>query len=287
MEPANDQHVQNPDSRSPAVPVRGSARLDSRSGLHFDAAIFDMDGVVTDTATVHFRAWKQMFDDYLRRRSAQLGDRFAEFTRDKDYRAFVDGRPRYEGVNDFLKSRGIRLAWGRSEDTPDTETVCGLGNMKNVIFNQLVERDGVTTFGSTLALIRRLVGEGVRVGLATSSFNSGLVLERSGTASLFETVVDGAKAVRLDLKGKPAPDVFIAATKDLGVPPSRAIVFEDAVTGVQAGAGGGFALVVGIAREGNAAELLGHGADVAVRDLSETSLEEINGLVNDKRMRTG
>ena len=287
MDTANDQHIQNADSRSPAISVRGSARLDGRSGLHFDAAIFDMDGVVTDTTAVHSRVWKQMFDSYLRRRATALAVPFVEFDAERDYRAFVDGRPRYEGVATFLNSRGISLSRGVPSDSSQIETVCGLGNLKNEIFNSLIKSEGVATFESTVSLIRQLLQEGVKIGLATSSFNAAGILQRSGADKLFESVVDGAVAASRKLKGKPEPDVFVAAAADLGVPASRAIVIEDAVPGVQAGAKGGFALVIGIARDGKLHELLRIGADIAVRDLSETSLEQIEQLVQEKRARAG
>jgi beta-phosphoglucomutase family hydrolase len=250
----------------------------------FDAVIFDMDGVVTDTASVHAAAWKQTFDTYLRSREREYHQPFKEFTT-ADYHSFVDGRPRYNGVEAFLKSRGIKIPRGTPEDCPGRGTVCGLGNQKNAVFNRLVESEGVRLFDSTVVLIRELLQCGVRVGLATSSNNSAAILGRTGTASLFATIVDGMESARLGLKGKPAPDIFAAAATNMGVPSARAIIVEDAVAGVQAGAEGGFALVVGVARENNERKLRESGADVVVRDLSETSLEQINRLVQDKRTR--
>ena len=252
-------------------------------GLCFEAAIFDMDGVVTDTTSAHSDAWKQMFDEFLRFRAAGNNERFSEFTRDRDYLAYVDGRPRYSGVEAFLKSRGIELSRGTPHDLPGRETVCGLGNKKNAIFNQIIERDGVKTFDSTVSLVREMRRHGIKIGLATSSYNSEEVLGRTGTAHLFETVVDGVQSARRGLKGKPEPDIFAAAAANLGVSNAQAIVVEDAISGVQAGAKGGFALVIGIARGGNAFELQKNGADMVVQDLSETSLEQINRLVQDKR----
>lgn len=251
--------------------------------MKFEAAIFDMDGVVTNTTSAHSSAWKQAFDEFLRSWSARRNEPFVEFTRDRDYLAYVDGRPRYNGVEAFLKSRGIALPRGLPSDTPGSETVCGVGNKKNVIFNQIIERDGVRTFDSTVLLARELIRRGVKVGLATSSYNAEEVLGKTGMPPLFETVVDGVESARRGLKGKPEPDIFAAAAADLGVANEQAIVFEDAVSGVQAGAKGGFALVVGIAREGNEHELRRNGADLVVRDLSETSIEQINRLVQDKR----
>jgi beta-phosphoglucomutase family hydrolase len=274
------------DSRPPAIPERGSTGVDGGQGLHFEAAIFDMDGVVTNTAAAHSGAWKQTFDDFLKQRAASRDERFTEFSRD-DFRRFVDGRPRYNGVEAFLRSRGIELPRGEPNDPPGCDTVCGLGNRKNVLFNQIIEREGVRTFDSTVSLAREMVRRGIKIGLATSSYNSEEVLGRTDIPRLFGAVVDGAESARRGLRGKPDPDIFAAAAADLGVPNGRAIVIEDAVSGVQAGAKGGFALVIGIAREGNELELRENGADVAVRDLSETSLEQINTLVQDKRTRTG
>jgi beta-phosphoglucomutase family hydrolase len=250
----------------------------------FDAVIFDMDGVVTDTTTVHSQAWKQMFDEYLRRRAQQQGEPFREFTHQQDYRTHVDGKPRYQGVEAFLASRGIHLPSGSSEDDPAAETVCGLGNRKNEIFNTIIETAGVKVYGSTLVLIHDLLGAGIKVGLATSSRNSALVLARTQTNGLFSTVVDGNVSARLGLLGKPHPDIFVTAAANLGVACARAIVVEDAVAGVRAGARGGFGLVVGVARENNARELCENGADVVVRDLAEVSVEEINRLIRRKGM---
>jgi beta-phosphoglucomutase family hydrolase len=251
----------------------------------FDAAIFDMDGVITETATVHSLAWKRMFDEYLRRRERKHGEPFREFSHGDDYRAYVDGKPRYNGVAAFLASRGIELPPGSPEDPAGRETICGLGNRKNELFSEIVEIAGVKVYGSTLVLIHDLLNTGIKVGLATSSKNSALVLSRTQTEGLFATIVDGVVSERLGLKGKPEPDIFATATANLGVPSARAIVVEDAASGVQAGARGGFALVIGVARENNARELRANGADLVVRDLAETSLEQINLLVQAKRAR--
>lgn len=256
-------------------------RPDGHPRRDFDAAIFDMDGVITETATVHARAWKRMFDEYLRQREREQGEPFREFS-PADYRARVDGRPRHRGVEEFLASRGIRLPPGSPEDPAGGETVCGLGNRKNELFCEIIGTAGVKVYDSTLALIHDLRAAGIKLGLATSSRNSGLVLSRTQTDGLFGTIVDGIVSERLGLKGKPHPDIFMAAAARLGVPRARAIVVEDAVSGVQAGARGGFGLVVGVAREDNAQELRENGADVVVRDLAEVSVEEINRLVRCK-----
>jgi len=269
------------DSENPVSPAAGGTPVPPRE---FDAAIFDMDGVVTRTAAVHSRAWKQMFDDYLRLRAARTGGAFQEFT-PGDYLAHVDGRPRYQGVATFLKSRGIDLPQGTPDDSPGAETVCGLGNCKNEIFNAIIAREGAGLYDSTVALIDDLRAQAIKVGLATSSRNSALILQKSGVAHLFGSVVDGIVSEQLGLQGKPAPDIFQAASARLGVVPDRAIVIEDAVTGVEAGASGGFALVIGLAREHNHAELHEHGADLVLTDLAETNLGKINAAIRAKRGR--
>lgn len=242
-----------------------------------------MDGVVTDTAALHSTAWKQMYDEFLRHRAERTGAPFQEFSHSRDYRAYVDGKPRYEGVASFLASRGIDLPLGSPDDPPRAETICGLGNRKNELFNVLVATSGARVYPSTVALIRSLRDAGVKIGLATSSRNSALILAHSQTAPLFATVVDGLVSARLGLRGKPAPDIFVTAGANLGVAPARAIVFEDAVSGVRAGADGGFALVIGVARDYNARELREQGADVVVADLAELNLEKINAQVRLKR----
>jgi len=249
----------------------------------FDAAIFDMDGVVTRTAAVHSRAWKEMFDAYLQSRATRGLGAFREFTHEGDYLHYVDGRPRYEGVATFLQSRGIALPMGTPDDAPGIETVCGLGNRKNALFNEIIEREGAGLYESTVALIGMLRAQGFKVGLATSSKNSALILNKSGVTHLFGSVVDGIVSAVLGLQGKPAPDIFQAASARLGVHPEHAIVIEDAVSGVQAGANGGFALVIGVARENNHAELWRAGADLVVSDLAETNLEAINTAIRAKR----
>jgi HAD superfamily hydrolase (TIGR01509 family) len=204
-----------------------------------------------------------------------------EFTA-ADYLAYVDGRPRYKGVQAFLDSRGIHLEFGSSDDAPGCETVCGLGNLKNSLFNRLLE-GGVKTFDSSITLVRDLRRNGIKVGLATSSKNGAAILSATRTTDLFDTVVDGNVSEALGLKGKPEPDIFTTASDNMGVPYDRAVVVEDASTGVQAGVAGGFALVIGIARSNNADELYDHGADVVVKDLAETSIDQIGHWVQTKR----
>lgn len=230
----------------------------------FGAVIFDLDGVVTDTASVHAEAWKFLFDDYLRARAARLGARFRPFDSGTDYVRYVDGKPRYEGVRSFLASRGIELEAGYPGDSTDRETVCGLGNRKDRLFAALLERNGIRVFEETVSLIRRLRELGVPRAIASSSRNCRSVLERAGLADLFDAQVDGAVSVELGLPGKPAPDIFLACAERLGVPPARCVVVEDAVVGVEAGRAGGFGLVIGVDRTGNSEALRRHGADVVV-----------------------
>jgi beta-phosphoglucomutase family hydrolase len=265
-----------------AVPGRTQAASIAVSrNFEFDAVIFDMDGVITDTASVHAAAWKQAFDAYLQSRARTLGLPFREFT-PGDYLSYVDGRPRYMGVQAFLKSRGIDLPFGSAVDVPGRETVCGLGNQKNSLFNRLLEH-GVQIFDSSIALVKDLRRNGIKVGLATSSKNGAAILSTTRTTNLFHTVVDGNVSERLGLKGKPEPDIFRAASDNLRVPYGRAVVVEDAVTGVRAGVAGGFALVIGVARSDNRDELYEHGADVVVPDLAEAGVDQIDRWVQAKR----
>lgn len=251
--------------------------------LNFDAVIFDMDGVITKTATVHSLAWKEMFNEYLHYRQRKYNEPFIEFTHENDYLPYVDGRPRYKGVETFLQSRNIHIPFGEPEDEAGKETVCGLGNRKNDFFNKVLADDGVEVYDSTIKLIKELLKKGIKVGVATSSKNCVLILEKAGITDLFETRVDGVVSVELGLKGKPEPDIFTTASDNLGVKYTRAIVVEDAVSGVQAGAKGNFGLVIGVAREHNEEELKTNGADVVVDDLSQLSIDDINKLIGEKK----
>lgn len=239
----------------------------------FDAVIFDLDGVITATASIHSRAWKQMFDEYLHRREVERGEAFQEFTHAGDYLAHVDGKPRPKGVASFLQSRGIEIPYGDPDDLPDAETICGLGNRKNEVFNQILRREGAEVFQTSVDLIKDLRRRGIRIGIASSSKNCRTVLESTGLLDLFDARVDGIVSVELGLHGKPEPDIFTVASDMVGVTYDRAVVVEDAVSGVQAGAAGGFGLVLGIAREGNAKELRANGADLVVHDLGEIDFE--------------
>lgn len=242
----------------------------------FEAVIFDLDGVITRTALVHSHAWKKMFDDYLRQRERQHGEAFREFTQKDDYLPYVDGKPRYEGVKSFLESRGIHIPFGDPADTVEMETVCGLGNRKNITFNEVLLRDGVSVYESTVEFMQDLKKNGVKVGVASSSKNCEAVLEAAGLMPLIETRVDGVVSAELGLKGKPEPDIFTTAAANLGVKPHNAVVVEDATSGVAAGRAGNFGLVLGLAREENKHELLIHGADIVVEDISEITANDLN-----------
>lgn len=241
-----------------------------------DAAVFDLDGVVTFTARVHAAAWKELFDQYLRAHSAHTGQPFRPFDADADYRAYVDGKPRYDGVRSFLASRGIHLPEGTPSDSPEQETVCGLGNRKNGLFVAKVQEMGVDVDHAAVRFIRDLLDHGIRVGLASSSKNAVPILERVGLLNLFEAIVDGVVSEKLALKGKPQPDIFLKCLELMGGrDPRRAMVVEDAISGVQAGRAGGFGLVLGVDRANDSGELLSHGADWAIRDFSEVNAEKI------------
>jgi beta-phosphoglucomutase family hydrolase len=228
----------------------------------WDAVLFDLDGVITPTAEVHMRAWSTMFNTFLEQRGE------APYT-DEDYFAHVDGKPRYDGVAAFLASRGIDLPWGEPGDSPGTETVCGLGNRKNNAFGEVLARDGVEPYPGSVELVRRLHERDVRVAIVSSSANAPDVLRAAGILDQFETVVDGAVARDRKLPGKPRPDTYLYAAQLLDTAPARAVVVEDALSGVQAGAAGSFGLVVGVDRGAGEAALRDGGADVVVSDLAE------------------
>jgi alpha,alpha-trehalase len=245
----------------------------SISRSSYEAVIFDLDGVITKTAKVHAAAWKRLFDDFLEaKRREDDSDRYAPFDIQRDYRRYVDGKPRYDGIKSFLDSRDIRLPFGNPDDEPGKETVCGLGNRKNEIFHGLLEEKGVEVFPSTLELIRSLRSNQIQTGIVSSSKNCGAVLKVTGITNLFDVKVDGNDAEDLKLEGKPAPDIFLEAAKQLGVSAERAVVVEDAESGVQAGRQGGFGLVIGVDRDDNRKSLLRNGADCVVKDLSEISV---------------
>ncbi|MCF8024378.1 MAG: HAD-IA family hydrolase [Desulfobacteraceae bacterium] len=248
---------------------------DKIQGLTPGLVVLDLDGVITRTADVHSRAWKIMFDEFLKERAARDGADFAGFT-DGDYLAYVDGKPRYDGVESFLLSRGIELDFSDPSDAPGQNTVCGLGNRKNELFNELVESGGVEVFGTTVAFMDSLKTLGIKLAVATSSKNCRKVLEAVGLADFFDARIDGVVSAELGLAGKPEPDIFLEACTRLGVAPMRAVIIEDAVSGVQAGRNGGFGMVLGVARETDPLILLQNGADRVVRDMAEITPQEIN-----------
>ncbi len=221
--------------------------------------LFDLDGVITQTAKLHAAAWKEMFDDFLRERSEQTGEPFEEFT-PSDYDRYVDGRPRLDGVRTFLAARGIEQ---------DDERVRRLGDRKNELVLKLIRERGVEVYEGSLDFVREAEREGLRRAVVSSSANTREVLKSVGIEDLFEAVVDGLVAQREGLPGKPAPDTFIAGARGLGAEPAQAVVFEDALAGVEAGRAGGFGWVVGVDRTGQRDALAEHGADIVVDDLSE------------------
>jgi len=233
------------------------------------ACLFDLDGVLTKTAKVHAAAWKEMFDAFLRERAEQSGEPFVPFDPGADYNAYVDGKPRYDGVRSFLASRQIELPEGNPDDPPSASTVYGLGNRKNELVLALLKRDGVEAYDGSVRYVRAVRGAGLHTAVVSASANCKDVLEAAGIEDLFEVRIDGVVADQKHLQGKPAPDTFLAAAEQLEVEPADATVFEDALAGVEAGRAGSFGFVVGVDRVGQREALLQHGADVVVSDLSE------------------
>ena len=235
----------------------------------YDAVLFDLDGVITDTANLHATCWKQMFDEYLQKRARQTGEPFRPFDLAADYRLYVDGKTRFDGVRDFLRSRGIQLPEGDPDDPAEVETVCGLGNRKNDLVNRAIADEGVKPYEGTVQFIHQLRRNGFKIAVVTSSQNCTAVLKAAKLDNFFEVRVDGNTIHEQRLAGKPAPDTFLMAARLLGVEPTRTVVIEDALSGVEAGCTGKFGLVIGIARKGNAEELKRHGAHLVVDDLGE------------------
>lgn len=248
-------------------PSRSAIPLD-----RLDAVVFDTDGVLTDTASVHAAAWKRLFDKYLAQRAARRGEPFHPFE-EPDYLRHVDGRTRYDGVAGFLGSRDISLPWGDPADPPDRETVCGLGNAKDRFFVAHLRDHGAQAFPTSAAFVRRLRAARVRTAAVSASRNMVAVLEAAGLRGLFHIEVGGVEADRLGLPGKPDPALFLEAVRRLEVAPVRAAVVEDALAGVEAGRRGGFGLVVGVDRGGQAAALAERGADLVVDDLGQLAVD--------------
>jgi beta-phosphoglucomutase family hydrolase len=231
--------------------------------------LFDLDGVLTETAKVHAAAWKEMFDDYLRERARRSGEPFVPFDPVADYDEYVDGKPRADGTRSFLASRGIELPEGHENDPPDADTVYGLGNRKNEIVLRRIHEDGVEAYPGSVRYVRAVKDAGLPRAVVSSSTNCRDVLVAAGIEDLFDARIDGVVAEREHLRGKPAPDTFLAGARALGLKPTAATVFEDALAGVAAGRAGGFGFVVGVDRVGQAEGLKAHGADVVVKDLAE------------------
>lgn len=242
------------------------------------AFLFDMDGVLTDTARVHAAAWKELFDDELQRRAAlepagsDPGGRFRPFDADADYVRYVDGKPRADGVRSFLASRGIVVPEGAADDPPTAETVNGLGNRKNLEVQRLIAEQGVDVYADAIAFVRQLRARGLPCAVVSSSANAERILAAAGIRDLFSSVVDGLALVARGLPGKPAPDSFVAAAGDLGADVAATVVFEDAIAGVTSGRAGGFGCVVGVDRSDQADALRAAGADLVISDFSTLTL---------------
>ena len=235
----------------------------------YDAILFDLDGVITNTANLHANCWKQVFDEYLQKRASERQEAFRPFDLAADYQLYVDGKPRFDGVRDFLRSRGIQLPEGNLDDPASIETVHGLGNRKDHMVNRVITEVGVEAYTGTVQFIHQVRRDGFKIAVVTSSQHCDAVLRATKMEEFFEVRVDGNVIEKQRLAGKPAPDTFLAAARLLGVEPKRTVVIEDALSGVEAGSNGKFGLVIGVARKGNAEELKRHGAHLAVEDLGE------------------
>ncbi|MDQ2077826.1 trehalose-phosphatase [Marinimicrobium sp. ABcell2] len=241
----------------------------NRTCMPYEAYIFDLDGVLTRTADLHFSAWKTLFDDFLSQRKEKAYSGFSE----ADYQRYVNGKPRLDGVRDFLTARGIVLDLGTSEDGPDQETICGLGNRKNQLFHEQMQHHGVATYSEAIKFLRTVRDKGGRTAAVSSSKNAQSVLKNAGIETLFDARVDGEMGEQLKLPGKPAPDYFVEAARRLQIKPEQCVVFEDAIAGVEAARRGGFGLVVGVARETDPVALSEAGADVVVEELTQLPIE--------------
>ena len=230
------------------------------------ACLFDMDGVLTDTASVHAEAWKRTFDAYLRERQ---GSDAEPFDLARDYGEYVDGKPREAGVRDFLASRGIELPEGTPDDPPTADTVHGVGRRKNALVLKLIDEHGVDVYDGSVRFVDAVRADGIKTAVVSSSANTKLILDSAGIADRFDARVDGVTLATENIEGKPAPDSFLRAAELLGVPPREAAVFEDALAGVAAGHAGGFGVTVGVDRHGQPEALREHGADIVVSDLAE------------------
>jgi len=244
------------------------------------AAILDLDGVITHTALIHAEAWKAMFDAYNEKRKKENKEPYDEFSIEEDYIEYVDGMPRYDGVNNFLKSREINLPWGSPEDEPEKETICGLGNLKNEIFLKKIDSQGAKIIEPNVRIVKKWKKAGLKTAIVSSSKNCRRILRSVNLESLFDVRVDGLVSVERNLKGKPAPDIFLEAVEDLGFGPDEALIVEDALAGVEAGGKGNFNLVIGIDDGSNADKMKDFGANTVVKDLEELDFTIKSGMVN-------
>ncbi|MEP7161316.1 MAG: beta-phosphoglucomutase family hydrolase [Dermatophilaceae bacterium] len=265
MVTAYEESRQLPPGPTGPVGVGGSVGLPAATR----ACLFDLDGVLTDTARLHAAAWKEMFDGYLKARAEKTGTTFVAFDDVGDYDTYVDGKSRADGTRSFLQSRGIDLPTGEPSDRAGALTITGLGAAKNAIVMRRIGHDGVEPYPGSVRYVRAVRSAGLRTAVVSSSANCAEVLSAAGIADLFETRIDGLSVTQQQLAGKPAPDTYLAAAKLLGVEPGEAAVFEDALAGVAAGRAGGFGFVVGVDRVGQARELRAHGADRVVADLAQ------------------
>jgi alpha,alpha-trehalase len=250
-------------------------RTKRNTGQWVQAVIFDLDGVVTDTAEAHALAWKQMFDDYLETLGQSKGKPYRRFDREEDYLRYVDGKPRYDGVKSFLESRGIEIDTGSPDDSPRNETICGLGNRKNEIYQEFIDKGLVKVFPAAVRLIRQLRSKKIKTAVVSSSKNCQKVLAAANIEDLFDVRVDGKLSAEQGLAGKPAPDIFLKAAEELSVSPQQAVVVEDAIAGGEAGRRGGFGCVIGVDPTGRGRNLEDHGADRVVGDLSEIDVDTV------------
>ena len=238
----------------------------------FDAVLFDLDGVITDSAKIHAACWKFTFDTFLKRYATERGEKFVPFDIESDYLIYVDGKPRYEGVRDFLTSRNIHLEEGTPDSPAHEQSICGIGNRKNELVNIAIQSNGVDFYQTSLDFVENIIKSGIKTAIVSSSQNCEAILSSADVLHLFPVRIDGKVAIEKNLKGKPSPDTFLEAAKELGTKPEKTVVIEDAISGVQAGKNGNFGLVVGIARKENADELVDNGADIVVSDLGELIL---------------
>ncbi len=231
------------------------------------AVILDMDGVITQTAKLHSKAWKEMFDRYNHRRENKGQEKYSDFDLREDYSEHVDGVPRYKGVEAFLTSRNITLTYGNEDDEPGEETICGLGNWKNELFHEYLKREGVEVYEDAVEKVKEWKAKGLKTALISSSKNSKLALESAGLTELFDVCIDGIVSIKRKLKGKPDPDIFLEAARELNVTPDEAAIVEDSLAGIKAGIDGKFKIVIGVARNNNEEQLKSRGAHIAVNNL--------------------